>query len=921
MKPKNSAERLLALPRSVGCCGGVAGIRTLVVAAGFLVTMLLGCALPVSPVDSGGTAPVTGVSAGLQASVRLQFTLDDEAVAPSPPLTALSGRPAKAAASVVVRFISVFPGSTQTVVTRNETLSATTGGTIDATFANVPVTTTVVQVQIDGAQIGGYTDFHGVADLVAGANTVRLVGVGTGYPTDRAAHLVEQVALTDEARARAPAALANAARSAVTAAGTTGSFAYSDAYNALLSQIVPASLVRLVVDANQTSLSGFLATATTPHWTLANTQAWLASEVAPLTPAQMLFLGVIRHGVGGTGFVVSGDAGRTQAAVTRYDTTSHNIGDYCSHAGSLGCGMVMADRSVVVGGYDRTAQCPIVFRWAGTTAGSSANASSLVWVRRFTELPATTDPNPAVRHIGIDGSGRLVCSVRNAAAGTWALYRLDAATGAGVAVSPSTAGSVTVGEIPVPASYTAVGLPLAATSATIARFNALTLVMLSNRTANSVGATVAVAAGSASLRQASGRPVATARTDVGAGHPEPDQDLQRRLRAVEKSMPRPIEGRASPGAAVRSTVRADTVGQSVQFIMYPGGTTLSATCRKVSPIAGQTGNTLYYLDDAAVYDATAQSLINSLDAAWPPIYQTNRATFGDEPGTTFDGLTLGGDITILLTPSITGSTAGYFYSGDLYAPDRIIGGLTNQRKMFYMKYNPAQTTVAGLSGTMAHEFQHMINFFQRKSLGVDEADWLNEAMSGYAEHVNGYGASTNQSKALQSRYYLAAVNRTVLPAGELDESVGWPGNSESYGQVYLFGTWLGQRYGANGSLRGLLTQGTAGRAAVAALTGKPFDRVVAEWQMALYVNAVGTGSIYGYNDLDLRRTYTFTSPLAPVTLTGPAVTANTGTLPFSTPTLTLAPYTCAYVEITNGPTVGPITVTVPATVAAFAIYR
>jgi len=139
--------------------------------------------------------------------------------------------------------------------------------------------------------------------------------------------------------------------------------------------------------------------------------------------------------------------------------------------------------------------------------------------------------------------------------------------------------------------------------------------------------------------------------------------------------------------------------------------------------------------------------------------------------------------------------------------------------------------------------------------------------------------------------------------------------------VYLFGTWLGQRYGTNGVVTRLLGASTVGRAAVADFTGKSFDRVVAEWQLALYVNAVGGSSLYGYNDLDLRHTYSYASPLAPVGLTGPKVTANTGTVPFTTPTLAIAPYACAYVEITNGPTVGPVTFSVPTAVSSFLIYR
>ncbi|MFD2617529.1 Ig-like domain-containing protein [Terrilactibacillus laevilacticus] len=84
-----------------------------------------------------------------------------------------------------------------------------------------------------------------------------------------------------------------------------------------------------------------------------------------------------------------------------------------------------------------------------------------------------------------------------------------------------------------------------------------------------------------------------------------------------------------------------------------------------------------------------------------------------------------------------GYVAGYFYSGDLYATTH-----SNQSEIFYIDTNPLMGTssskdVSAAYSTLAHEFQHMINYNQKVFVqGHSEMDtWMNEGLSMAAEQI------------------------------------------------------------------------------------------------------------------------------------------------------------------------------------------
>ncbi len=141
------------------------------------------------------------------------------------------------------------------------------------------------------------------------------------------------------------------------------------------------------------------------------------------------------------------------------------------------------------------------------------------------------------------------------------------------------------------------------------------------------------------------------------------------------------------------------------------------------------------------------------------IYPTDTLYFGKESDRNTDGR-----VTILYTPEVnratpsgaTGFVAGFFWPGDLvkkteYAELGLQCPQTNEQEIFYMLVPDPSGTINGnqrsvavvrqnTRGTIAHEFQHMINQGRRLlNPAVDSAEttWLNEALSHLAEEVVG----------------------------------------------------------------------------------------------------------------------------------------------------------------------------------------
>ena len=174
------------------------------------------------------------------------------------------------------------------------------------------------------------------------------------------------------------------------------------------------------------------------------------------------------------------------------------------------------------------------------------------------------------------------------------------------------------------------------------------------------------------------------------------------------------------------------------------------------------------------------------------------------------------EITILLTDigndnSISGGVIGFFYPKDNFKRSAISG--SNERVMLYADavlfangeerswdindYWPRE-----MLSTLAHEFQHVIHFYQKNVLrGLDTDRWINEMLAESVEdliatklkHTGPRGVDYNDGSAgesnnKQGRYPLFNKTNTL-------SLTSWQDNLANYSHVNAFGAYLLRNYG------------------------------------------------------------------------------------------------------------------------------
>ncbi len=483
-----------------------------------------------------------------------------------------------------------------------------------------------------------------------------------------------------------------------------------------------------------------------------------------------------------------------------------------------------------------------------------------------------------------------------------------------------TTSAPTDAEFALPTGYTSVAYPKndATTNITISSFNSTSEVylVLMNRSAGNLTPSWSASKAGANLRAAMVAPKASLPASPATG----EQKFHLWLRQQAAKLP-PAQ---KTGPALRSSLRAVAVNDQITFQAYLPGSVLTnvpATCKRVVNIAGTSKNVNFFVDDNDLGQTNLTQVLDGIAAAWADIYTTNRTVFGAEPEGTLNAIDVN-DFYIFLSSRLY--TAGYFYTGDMYLKSQTSDGYSNQKKMFYLQYptgtNDLNREISDLAATMAHEFQHMIHFYQKMNLN-DTAYWLDEAMSGYAEYINNFRieTGTNQSKALQAQEYLKRVATTKINGWHLTNDTN-ENIYAHYGQAYLFGTWLAQNYGNSGSVQSLLSVRLVEEAAVEAFTGEPFNETAAKFLMALLVNDTN-GGVYGIKGLDLTANYSFGSGWADVQLTGPAMSVIDFTAGNSD-SQSVGSFAATYVKITGG-NGGNLSVsaTLPAGVSLFQLKK
>lgn len=158
------------------------------------------------------------------------------------------------------------------------------------------------------------------------------------------------------------------------------------------------------------------------------------------------------------------------------------------------------------------------------------------------------------------------------------------------------------------------------------------------------------------------------------------------------------------------------------------------------------------------------------------IYPTNRAFFGSEwtPGVDGDP-----HIYIVYCRGIGDNVAGYYSSADEYP--RQINRFSNVHEMFFINADNSPLDDESTLGTLAHEFQHMIHWYQDQN----ETNWMAEGFSELA--------------ALLNHYYIGGFDGLYISQPDLQLN-DWPDETREdttphYGESFLFVTYFLDRFG------------------------------------------------------------------------------------------------------------------------------
>jgi hypothetical protein len=207
------------------------------------------------------------------------------------------------------------------------------------------------------------------------------------------------------------------------------------------------------------------------------------------------------------------------------------------------------------------------------------------------------------------------------------------------------------------------------------------------------------------------------------------------------------------------------------------------------------------------------------------IYSTNREFFGSEwtPGVDSDPR-----LYVLYARDLGSSVAGYYSSADQYPPQA--HEYSNAHEMFFLSADNIELDEEFTYGVLAHEFQHMIHWYQDRN----EETWVGEGFSELAAFLNGYTLG----------------GFDLVYAADTDlQLTNWPAEGDTaanYGAAFLFMAYFLDRFGEQATQalvrhpeNGLVSvdRTLADLGAVDLLSGQPIraDDLFIDWAVANYV--------------------------------------------------------------------------------------
>ena len=331
---------------------------------------------------------------------------------------------------------------------------------------------------------------------------------------------------------------------------------------------------------------------------------------------------------------------------------------------------------------------------------------------------------------------------------------------------------------------------------------------------------------------------------------------------------------------------SNTTGNSHTFFIdtSASGTTTRATLRKiVSNVQTKIGKKTLkvwvsndcYSNGSTKSNAITSEMVDTLANAFlkagdnNDIYDWDTAIYGEEWGSDARNkynnlINATNEINILLTDigndnNPNSGIIGYFHPKDNYISNVVSG--SNERIMFYIDAVMFANDTGGYAGwdirdrfpsetlsTLAHEFQHMIHFYQKTVLltnGNSSETWLDEMLAETTEdvvatrigipgprHIDPTDGSAGQPNNNDGRYPRFNAQGSALSLTQWDSTLA------DYSKVSAFGTYLIRNYGGAKLLHDIMHNSETDKQAIldALPSGTSFDDLLRNWGVAILLS-------------------------------------------------------------------------------------
>ncbi len=274
--------------------------------------------------------------------------------------------------------------------------------------------------------------------------------------------------------------------------------------------------------------------------------------------------------------------------------------------------------------------------------------------------------------------------------------------------------------------------------------------------------------------------------------------------------PAPFKTSTVSGSGQYKTLDPALAGEPVAYTTgdakswyYDTGKTVTTTLRAKVALDTESGAYVHvWVENAEWNNPVTQALVDEVaskfadDTTTPSIYTMVTRIVGKPWGThAYSNLISGTrkDIHILYYDidghdSNLSGVLGYFWAVHNYAKSDYSS--SNEELMFFMDSDYLNSHKDEMLNTLAHEFQHMVHFYQRTVVnGIESPTWLNEMMSMTIEDMTGPYITGSGPENYFYNYFKDPEN--VLT--EFDNGAG------DYEKVTSFGTYLVRNYGGSGN--------------------------------------------------------------------------------------------------------------------------